>query len=524
MGGLLRPTTKAQVTGHAFLNRRVTHGLVLGDIRMIHEPLGARGRGLIFGVCACVIGALGAGALALISPQPTAHGAPIIRSNAGNLYAAIDGTYHPVTNLSSAQLIVGQPATPQPMSDQGLAELRRGLPLGIPDAPNTSIHHDPKLPVPELGVCHHTHRTTVLAVAPGTARPYKNSPFTGPIATGLGELTGLNPTEPRGYNHRDPVPPFLPLGERHGILARGFDAEWLISRTGRAKLPPGDTPQGVAVRHGLRIDPTTPVWTPPEEVLAVVREETPIEIPGIEELIEAEGLIQLARLNDGGVARLTATQVDILSALPIPRRVAQTGELSQLSSSPHVPIPLPSAPVEFINPEGFAVCVHNTTMTATPHQDVASPNTDSSTPDPSHTKTSSNTPRKAPDGQDTPGARDKEVVQGVNEQASRGDFVAAQPQVGVRALPMPQGVEVRGGAQASRYIGPGRSILLDTGGGWWVLSDTGRVHAVHTPEDAAALGWDPEGGNPGIPADYAMVRLLPEGPALSREDAARPRY
>ena len=40
------PTTKAQVSGHKFLRRRVEHGLVLGDIRMIHDPLARRRKAL----------------------------------------------------------------------------------------------------------------------------------------------------------------------------------------------------------------------------------------------------------------------------------------------------------------------------------------------------------------------------------------------------------------------------------------------------------------------------------------------
>lgn len=41
------PTTKAQVSGHKFLRRRVEHGVVTGDIRMIHDPLATRRRALI---------------------------------------------------------------------------------------------------------------------------------------------------------------------------------------------------------------------------------------------------------------------------------------------------------------------------------------------------------------------------------------------------------------------------------------------------------------------------------------------
>ena len=40
----LLPTTRAQVSGHRFMRRRVEHGLIFGDIRMIHDPLASRQR------------------------------------------------------------------------------------------------------------------------------------------------------------------------------------------------------------------------------------------------------------------------------------------------------------------------------------------------------------------------------------------------------------------------------------------------------------------------------------------------
>ena len=33
----LLPTTKTQVSGHRFMRRRVEHGIVFGDVRMIHD-------------------------------------------------------------------------------------------------------------------------------------------------------------------------------------------------------------------------------------------------------------------------------------------------------------------------------------------------------------------------------------------------------------------------------------------------------------------------------------------------------
>ena len=43
----LLPTTRAQVSGHKFMRRRMEHGLIFGDIRMIHGPLASRRRATI---------------------------------------------------------------------------------------------------------------------------------------------------------------------------------------------------------------------------------------------------------------------------------------------------------------------------------------------------------------------------------------------------------------------------------------------------------------------------------------------
>ena len=51
----LLPTTRAQVSGHRFMRRRVEHGLIFGDIRMIHDPLASRQRATIFSVVAVLL-------------------------------------------------------------------------------------------------------------------------------------------------------------------------------------------------------------------------------------------------------------------------------------------------------------------------------------------------------------------------------------------------------------------------------------------------------------------------------------
>ena len=131
------PTTKAQVSGHKFLRRRVEHGLVLGDIRMIHDPLARRRKALLFGGVGIAFLAVGSGMLAWLQPSPQPGDAPIVRSKQGQLFVDVNDTYHPVFNLASARIIAGQAAEAQAIGDEHLHDALLGSPVGIADARGT---------------------------------------------------------------------------------------------------------------------------------------------------------------------------------------------------------------------------------------------------------------------------------------------------------------------------------------------------------------------------------------------------
>ena len=79
----LLPTTKTQVSGHRFLRRRVEHGLILGDIRMIHDPLSSRRRAMIFGLVAVLMISGVMGLFAWMRPNPDPGEAAVIRAADG---------------------------------------------------------------------------------------------------------------------------------------------------------------------------------------------------------------------------------------------------------------------------------------------------------------------------------------------------------------------------------------------------------------------------------------------------------
>lgn len=143
----MRPlsTTKAQLTGHRFLRKRVEHGLVLGDIRMIHDPLGKRTKALGASAAFCVLIAAGAGILAWLEPKPNPAEALIVRTEGGQLLAQVDGLFHPVPNQLSGQLLVGEPAPVRNIAAEHLRDVPLGPAFGIPDAPGfLSPGHSPE--------------------------------------------------------------------------------------------------------------------------------------------------------------------------------------------------------------------------------------------------------------------------------------------------------------------------------------------------------------------------------------------
>ncbi|WP_295651506.1 type VII secretion protein EccB [uncultured Dietzia sp.] len=138
----LRPTTKAQVDGHRFLARRARHAVVSRDVRMLHDPLKRQATGLTVGVVAAVVGVAGAAVLALLDPAPDVDRTAImVGRDSGQMYVRAGDRVHPVHNLASARLVVGEPAEPETVRDSDIEGTARGGLLGIPGAPSALPGH-----------------------------------------------------------------------------------------------------------------------------------------------------------------------------------------------------------------------------------------------------------------------------------------------------------------------------------------------------------------------------------------------
>lgn len=303
------PTTRAQVSGHRFLRRRVEHGLVFGDIRMIHDPLRSRGRGLIFGAVAVVLGMLGAGLFAWLNPQADPGDAVVVRSEHGQLYVRSADRLHPVTNLASARLWAGSPVEPASIGDDHVRAAAKGRPVGVDPAP-ALIDPDPQPDV--WSAC----------------------------AAGNGEITV-----------RADHPPAA-LAEDMALLS----GPWLITAEGRTLLPGEETAQGRAVARALGVTVSTPRAEIPSEILSAIPELRPVNIPEpLPEVVDSD-TGAWARTEEG-VAPLTTVQATILRHLGAPGATADTRELLDLPDTD--PLALPDRGYEFTDGVDKRICARD---------------------------------------------------------------------------------------------------------------------------------------------------------------------
>lgn len=307
------PTTKTQVSGHRFMRRRVEHGLIFGDVRMIHDPLASRRRAMIFGTVAALLISGVMGLFAWMSPNPDPGDAPILRGADGALYVRVDDTAHPVTNLTSARLIAGAPAEPARVGDEALLAMGRGVPVGIGTAPNVfapaDSDHD------QWAVCTQADNVTVIA---------------------------------------DTAPP--PLGEDEAVLAVADNREWVVTADGRTLLPPPSTPEGRILRRGLGIDASTPRWMPPTQILVAVRELPPYALPRPVPavLTTPEGAWLLI---DAHVQPITPTQSHLLASASAQVTTVDPSTIANYpDADPPIDLRLPARAPVWLDPAARAIC------------------------------------------------------------------------------------------------------------------------------------------------------------------------
>lgn len=131
-----RLTTKVQVSGWRFLLRRVEHAIVRRDTRMFDDPLQFYSRSVGLGIVLALLILVGAGLLAFFKPQGKLGSTSLLTDRSTNqLYVILSGQLHPVYNLTSARLALGNPASPATVKSSELRGMPLGQSIGIPGAP-----------------------------------------------------------------------------------------------------------------------------------------------------------------------------------------------------------------------------------------------------------------------------------------------------------------------------------------------------------------------------------------------------
>lgn len=460
------PTTKAQVSGHKFLRRRVEHGVVTGDIRMIHDPLATRRRALIFGTVATVLTGAGAGVLAWLSPEPDPGDAVIVRSEHGQLYTLLDGRYHPTMNLVSARLLAGSPEDPVAIGADNLAQRPHGIPVGIVDAPNN-------LP---------TADDLADAAASGDTGASAPSPWAGCIdfATGTLSVVADNPEEAFLLDAVD---------DDAAALVEHDGTQWLVSADGRVEIPDGADEFSRAVRRGLGLSQDSAVWQAPPELLANWTAKPAFSVPPTEELPEV--LEVKAPASDGH------QWWALLGAGDTPQEAHGIMPLSQLEA-------------QILQDMGAQ---SRRTESAEVHR----------YPDAQPAAVNWNLPEFSPDllddahGQVCAGGKGELVV--LNHDAEPAPDAEASDPVQVST------VEISGAAAADYFVSTRTfSHGVASEHGYHVLTPSGRVHDVDGAEAMQAVGAPVVQDELLVEeVSWDLLRLLPNGPGLDERSARQAR-
>ncbi|MFY1670170.1 type VII secretion protein EccB [Plantactinospora sp. WMMB334] len=158
---------REQVQAYRFLLRRIVSALLVGEPETNELPMRRFALAMLGGLLAAVLLVAGFGVYGLLRPggrQPVEN-AIIVERGTGAKFVYTRGRLHPVLNWTSALLILGQPEPAvRTMSESSLRAVPRGLPIGIPDAPDSLPPRSALVGLP-ISVCSAPRSLTSVARA-----------------------------------------------------------------------------------------------------------------------------------------------------------------------------------------------------------------------------------------------------------------------------------------------------------------------------------------------------------------------
>jgi type VII secretion protein EccB len=223
-------STRTQVTGYQFLARRTAMALTRWRVRMEIEPGRRQTLSVVASVSAALVICLGALLYSFLSPAGTINDAPIIADkDSGALYVRVGDRLYPALNLASARLITGRPDNPHLVRSSQIANLPRGPLVGIPGAPSNFAPKSPQ--TSSWLIC------DTVASSTGLASP---SGVTTTVIDGTPDLSGHR----RVLTGSDAV--VLSYGQDPWVIRQGRRSR--IDATNRSVLLPlGLTPEQVSM-------------------------------------------------------------------------------------------------------------------------------------------------------------------------------------------------------------------------------------------------------------------------------------
>ena len=475
-----------QVQAYSFTVGRLTSSMLAADPDALDTPMSRTRRGTVVGFFVGALLCVGFMVFGLLFPRDSdgwqQPGVLIMEKETGARYLYGDGMLRPVVNYTSAKLVTGKDGKVQQVSRATLADVPRGTPIGIPGAPD-SLPAGDQLTGSAWQVC-----ATSRAAADGTREPV--------TTLGVG-------TAPSGAWE-------LAVDEALLVTARedGHSTAYLLWHGSRLRL---DTARGALQSLGygtteplavgdafLAAIPAGPDLTPPEvpgrgtkgPTLAGeqrrVGQYFVVRTPGAAEqyyLLDRAGLVPLTltelqllrgdpRTRAQAYAGQEATAV-VLEPDEVAQHLAANSEVAQVATATDT---LPARPPKALAPRaGTVPCLTVTPAGATPRQTFVRVAATYATGGPVVSR------------------------EGVAPGCPAPDLIAVRPGSGVLAMPTAAGA----GTSGARYL----------------VTDDGIKYPLSAPAAAGQLSY---ADTDVVRLPPALLRLLPTGPVLDPERAARP--
>ncbi|HET8662098.1 MAG TPA: type VII secretion protein EccB [Micromonosporaceae bacterium] len=478
------PSRQDQLRSYQFTVRRVVAALVTHGTDPVRAPLrpvaGATGVGVL--VAALALAAV-AGYGVLVGGGADAGtawrdgGAVVVERGTGARYVYREGKLHPVLNYASALLIIGSgQRRPVQVSAGSIEDVPRGVPLGIPGAPD-SLPEAARLTGAPWTLCSHPVGS---GSGGGPGGRTGSVLFIGAQPDGAGPAGGRSLGD-AGLLARDPAGAVLLLwrGRRH--LVR--EPSVVLGALGWAARPV--TPVAAALANAL------PAGTDLARIPIAGRGERSPRLPGarVGEVFVVEsqsGARQYAVALSRGLAALTQVQADLLLGDPLTARLLGQTQPRRLDQGAYATLPK----VGELRPGG----------------DLAPP---AATPNLAAVTPAGGVCAEVQDGAEGPDLRVDVRVPAAEETA------------------VPAKAPVRGAVRADRVlVAPGWGVVVSAlaspqapSGALSLVTDLGVRHDVPHPDVLAMLGY--AAVRP-VRLPAALVALLPAGPALDPEAARSP--